>query len=238
MQEIPKRSDFIHHQNSRLVSGIREIVFGSQDGMVSTLGALVGIAIGTHNQFTVVLAGLVIIAVQSISMGVGSYLSHKSVREVEKRKLYEEQIEIEKYPEAEKLELIDIYIKDGWPGKVARQIVEIIAKDDNLLLKEMAYRELRIIPDHQSSPFRQSIFMFVSYVVGGVIPILPYLLLPITVAIIYSIIITFFGLFILGIVTTKFTKRIWWWSGLEMLLLAGSATVVGYLIGKFASAIV
>ena len=80
------RSQYLHHQKPGIVSAIREIVFGMEDGMVSTMGAITGIAVGSGNHFVVVLSGLVIIAVESISMGVGSYLSSKSQKEVRARK--------------------------------------------------------------------------------------------------------------------------------------------------------
>ncbi len=94
MQRIRKRPDFIHHQKSGIISFIREIVFGVEDGMISTLGVLVGIAIGTNSYFVIILSGFVIIIVESISMGVGSYLSVKSVKEIAERKLKEENISL------------------------------------------------------------------------------------------------------------------------------------------------
>ena len=93
--------NFIHHQKSKILPLLREVVFGVEDGMVSTLGAITGIATATGNYFIVVLSGVVVISVESISMGVGSYISNHSVKQLEKRKLYEEEIEVKKYPEAE-----------------------------------------------------------------------------------------------------------------------------------------
>src|SRR3989344_7305440 len=87
---IHHNPDFIHHQkNSLSVSIIREIVFGMEDGLVSTMGAVTGIAAASQNHFIVILSGVVIIAVESISMGVGSYLSTKSERAMEERILAE-----------------------------------------------------------------------------------------------------------------------------------------------------
>jgi len=99
------KSDFIHNQKSGIIPFVREIVFGVEDGMISTLGVLVGIAVGTNNHFVIILSGFVIIVVESISMGVGSYLSAKSVREIVERKLEEEKMELTEYPEQERKEL-------------------------------------------------------------------------------------------------------------------------------------
>lgn len=234
-KEIPFRKDFIHHQQSHLLDSVREIVFGAEDGMVSTLGALTGIAIGTQNHFTVVLSGFVIVAVESISMGVGSYLSAKSVQEVNSRKLDEERIELDQYPEEERLELIEMYVKDGWPEKLAREMADTAAKDKTLLLKEMAYRELGITPE-TGNPAKNGLFMLVSYIIGGSIPVLPYLLLSgLRPGVTVSIIATLVGLFCLGAATTKFTKRAWWKAGFEILALASVAAIVGYAIGTLSN---
>jgi len=238
MKKIRKRLDFIHHQRSGILSVIREIVFGAEDGMVSTLGVLTGIAIGTNNHFVVVLSGFVVVIVESISMGVGSYLSAKSVKEIAEHKLKEEKIQLKKWPEEERRELSKMYIKDGWPPNLAEKMVLTASKNKTLFLKEMIYRELRINPAKLEKVFLGGVFMFFAYIIGGSIPIFPYLFFPISSAIILSIGATLFGLFILGSMTTKFTKRKWWKAGLEMLSLAGMATLVGYVVGIIADSFI
>lgn len=234
MKEIPYRKDFIHHKDSKFSKGIREIVFGAEDGMVSTLGALTGIAIGTADHFTVILAGLVIVAVESTGMSVGSFLSNKSVKEVNQRKLDEEREEIKKFPLEERRELVELFRIDGWPNQLADQMAETASQDSKLMLKEMAYRELDITPNKEDSPITNTFFMFFSYIVGGMIPVVPYFLLPLSTAIIVSTIITSIGLFGLGVLTTRFTKRNWVKAGLEMLVLASIAASIGYVIGRIA----
>lgn len=236
--EIKKRKDFIHHRKSKISAGIREIVFGMEDGMVSTLGAMTGIAVGVGDSFVAILSGLVIISVESISMAIGSYLSNKSVIEVDKRKLYEEGIELKETPEEEKRELVEMYLDDGWPLELARQMVDTAFKDKKLFIKEMAHHELGIIPDKIDNPVRGGVYMFFSYVIGGLIPLIPYFILPIKTSIFVSIVSTMLGLFLLGVITVRFTKRSWWKSGAEMFGLAGLATVVGYIIGRLADIII
>ena len=236
-QDIPYRKDFIHHQESKISDSLREIVFGAEDGMVSTLGALTGIAIGTSDQFTIILAGLVIVAVESTGMSVGSYLSNKSVKESDERKLKEESEEIKNYPEAEKKELVQLFQEDGWPEDLSKQMAEVASHNSQLMLKEMAYRELEVAPAKMGNPFIGSIFMFFSYIGGGIIPVIPYFIFPISQAIIVSVVITLAGLFILGVLTTKFTKRNWFKAGAEMLMLASVAAAIGYVIGRLADMI-
>lgn len=223
---------YLHHIEKSGASRLRELVFGLEDGMVSTLGAITGIAAATANHFTVVLAGFVIIAVESISMAVGSYLSSKSVRAIEERKLGEEKAELEKFPEEEEDELVEMYVHDGWSGPLAKKMAAEAAQNKKLFLQEMAYRELGIIPERLEEPFKNGAVMLVSYLIGGSIPLFPYLFLAIAPALPISIIITFSALFALGVFTTRYSKRHWWEAGLEMLLLASLAALVGYAVGQ------
>ncbi len=225
---------YIHHQsNTPRTSIIREVIFGMEDGMVSTMGAITGIAAGTQNHFTVVLAGFVIIAVESISMAVGSYLSNKSEKEIDERKMHEEREELKNFPHEEKKELEDMYVKDGWPKALAPQMAEAASQNHELFLQEMAYRELRIIPDDTSRPVHNGIAMGVSYIIGGSVALVPYFLLKtIAVATPVSVGFTLIALFILGAATTKYSRRAWWKAGLEMLLLASAAGLIGSLVGR------
>lgn len=229
---VEHNPDYIHHEDPGLATTIREVVFGMEDGMVSTLGSITGIAAATGNHFTVILAGFVIICVESISMAVGSFLSSKSEKEIDEHKLHEERAEIQKYPEEEEKELVEMYVNDGWPQELATQMAAVARENPDMMLTEMAYRELGIIPGNLENPLKNGLFMFVSYIIGGLVPLIPYIVLPIHSAVPISIVVTLVGLFILGAVTTKFSKRSWWKSGLEMLALAAFAAAVGYAVGQ------
>jgi VIT1/CCC1 family predicted Fe2+/Mn2+ transporter len=234
-----QRQKFLHHYPPFFLSGIREIVFGLEDGMVSTLGAITGIAIGTQSQFTVILSGAVIVAVESFSMAVGSYLSNKSEAAVDTRKIAEERFEISEYPEEEERELLEMFVRDGWPKDLAKRMARHArgAKEKNLMLREMAYRELHILPDKKQLPFRNAFVMYFSYILGGVVPIIPYFFFTVAESLRPSVVITLSGLFLLGALTALFTKRSWWSSGFEMLFLGGLALLLGITIGSLASGI-
>ncbi|MFH1582687.1 MAG: VIT1/CCC1 transporter family protein, partial [bacterium] len=146
-------------------------------------------------------------------------------------KLKEERIELKEHPETEKKELTEIYIKDGWPPKLADEMASVASENKPLFIQEMAYRELYIHPEKLEKPVLGGIFMFFSYIIGGTIPLLPYFIFPVSSAIVFSIGITILGLFFLGCITTKFTKRPWLKAGFEMFLVAGAAALVGYVVG-------
>ncbi|MBI5369887.1 VIT1/CCC1 transporter family protein [Candidatus Uhrbacteria bacterium] len=159
---------------------IREIVFGLEDSLVSTLGALTGIAIGANNTFIVILSGLVILAAECTSMAAGSYLSSKSALETE----------------------------------------AVIHRHDG------------ISPHTQESPVRAAMVMGLCYLVGGVVPLLPYFLFPISFALIVSIPLTAVVLFLVGVWSSHFTKRPAFRSGVEMAIISLSAALIGYVIAR------
>lgn len=224
-----------HQRNTSIGSTIREVVFGMEDGMVSTLGAITGIAIGSQDHYTVILSGTVIIAVESISMSFGSYISNRSEYEVNQRRIEEEKEEIENFPEQEKEELLQMFIRDGWPTDLANKMSETASKDPSLMLTEMTHRELLITHASPQDAFRNSIYMLFSYIIGGFFPLAAYLILPIQNAMPISVIITLMGLFGIGAVTTKYSKVSWIKAGARVLLLGFIALVVGFLIGELIS---
>lgn len=166
-----------------IAESMREIIFGLEDSLVSTLGALTGIAIGARSTYIVILSGLVLIAAESMSMAAGSYLSSKSASETERL-----------------LHKVD--------GKVY---------------------------DHETNPVRAGIVMGVFYFLGGFIPLLSYFFLPINQAIQVSVPTTALCLFILGVWSSRFTRRNALRSGVEMMVVSLSAALVGYLIGRAVS---
>ncbi len=227
-----QNSQFIHHKKNINTALIREAVFGMEDGMVSTFGAVTGIAAATANPFTVILSGSILIAVESISMAVGSYLSSKSEKAIDDRKIAEETLEIKQFPEEEKKELVGMFVVDGWPKKFAIEMAEVASKNKKILLKEMAYRELKVFPDHQESPLKNALVMGLSYIVGGLIPLIPYFLFVLPYSLYFSLPVTLIGLFSLGALTTRYSKRPWWRVGFEMLILGAVAALVGYFVGQ------
>jgi predicted membrane protein (TIGR00267 family) len=211
---------------------LRDAVFGTQDGLISTMGALTGIAAGTQSSEAVVVAGFVILVVESLSMAAGSYLSSKSQREYLERLLKEEEEEIARDPEGERQELWDMYRARGYADAEIEIIAKRLLSDPKLLLEDMAHKELGIFPEALEEPIGNALVMGTAYVVGGIIPVTPYVLLPIHQAMPLSIGGTLLALFLFGGLKGRVVKQSWWRSGLEMLTVAGVAALAGYVIGQ------
>lgn len=222
-----------HHGVSGAVrTRLRDAVFGTQDGLISTLGVLTGIAAGTQSREAVTIAGFVIVVVESLSMAAGSYLSSKSQREYLERLLREEEEEIARDPEGERQEIWEMYRVRGYTDEEIHIIARRLLSDKRLLLEDMAHKELGIFPESLEEPLGNAVVMGCAYVVGGLVPVLPYLILPLHAAMPVSIAVTLLALFLFGGLKGRIVKQVWWRSGLEMLTVAGAAAFVGFLIGR------
>jgi predicted membrane protein (TIGR00267 family) len=221
-----------HHIDAVARTRLREAVFGTQDGLISTLGALTGIAAGTRSGEAVVVAGLVIIIVESLSMGAGSYLSSKSQREYLERLLREEAEEIRSDPEKERQEIWEMYRSRGYADQEIELIAKRLMSNPKLLLEDMAHKELGIAPATLEEPLGNAFVMGTAYVVGGAVPVLPYLLLPIHTAMPVSVLGTLAALFLFGGLKGRVVKQSWWRSGVEMLGVAGLAAAAGFFVGR------
>jgi predicted membrane protein (TIGR00267 family) len=233
-----KEKSMLHHENqdssfrSKAFQSMREIVFGLEDGIVSTLGALTGIAAGVQDFSIIVLAGFVIIFVESLSMAAGTYLSSKSEQEMEEKILDEEREEIQDDPEGERQELVDFYTERGFTAEETDMIVRRVTADKDLWLEEMAHKELGIILDKERTPVRDALFMGVSYIVGGCVPLVLYFFIDLPFAIVASVTLSIGMLFIIGFVKGKLVGVHSIKSGLEMMLVSLTAAGIGYAVSQ------
>lgn len=215
---------------------IRDIIFGLEDGVVSTLGAVTGIAGATLDNRIVLLSGLVLIAVEALSMAAGTYLSAKSEREVQERRIKEELKEIREQPRAERAELVAMYRERGYSSEEISVCVGRVAQDEKLMLEEMMHKELGIVQEALDLPIQNAWWMWFSYMFGGFVPLFVYFVMPVTAALGTSIIVSVGVLFLIGVLKSRFTVVKWYRSGLEMVAVSLAAAVLGYIVGQLVTA--
>lgn len=223
---------FGNHSSGPALGSLREIVFGMEDGIVSTAGAVIGIAAGTRDPRVVVFAGIVIIIVEALSMAAGSYLSEKSQREMLGRKIREEEKELEEHPEKEIEELEVMYRERGFNDQEIEILVRRITSDKKLWLEEMMAKELRIGAGELDDGSGGAFYMWMAYSIGGLIPVLPFVALDVTAAIAVAFILSLIGLFGLGYWKAKVAGTNPWRSGLEMLTVSAAAGALGFIVGS------
>ncbi len=111
-------------------------------------------------------------------------------------------------------------------------ILNRITSDKKVWLDSMMKEELGLFEERFESPVKVGLIMLVAFIMGGLVPILPFALLPASqTGLIVASIVTFVSLFLIGVWKTTFTNKHWLRSGLEMVFVGILATVIPYLIG-------
>ncbi|MCH8049330.1 VIT1/CCC1 transporter family protein [Patescibacteria group bacterium] len=221
---------------SRIETSIREIVFGLEDSLVSTLGVVTGIAVGTGSTYVVILSGIVLIFVEGLSMAAGSYLSSKSAREVFESRLRQDRSRILQERVSDEESLHEMLKRKRLSKRDIEVVFDALAKERKIWLREVKRSEYRFAPAVSGSPVSSGIVMGVSYLSGGIFPLLPYFVLPVYAAIAPSILLAGLTLFALGFAKAKIAEVHWLKSGLEMTVISLTAALLGFLIARIISA--
>ena len=211
---------------------IREVVFGAQDGLISTLALVTAVAAAVPDKSTVVIAGLAGALAGMISMGTGTYLGSKAEREVFQAEIEKEAKELEENPAEEMAELVFLYHQQGLSYHEAREMAEHIASDKELWLRTLVEKELGIDPDLATSPVKDALTMGGTFILAAMIPIIPYFFTGGNLAIGVSAGATLATLFALGMGKGRLVQRSPLLQGLEILLIGAAAAGLGWVLGE------
>lgn len=224
--EIPPE----HH----LQSGgyIREWILGANDGVVSLFTLVAGMTGAAISNKIIVIAGLATLVGASISMGLGTYISTKSENEYYQQEIERERYEIENMPDKERDELVEFYEKKGFKGKLLKQVVDTIAADKEVTLREMLKEELGVKEEDFKNPKFVGLFTSIAFVIGALPPLVPYFFYATAQAsLIPSAILSLIFVFTAGALRTLLTGKKWWKSGIEMMAVGIIAAAVTYYLG-------
>ena len=216
-----------------LLGEIREIVFGAQDGLVSTLAVVSAVSGATQDRFPILIAGIASGLAGIFSMAAGEYISSKSQREIFEAQIAGEREEVAERPGEAEAEVAFMLEEDGLPPHEASVIAQVMARHPEVLLKTMVEKELGlVVEDEHASALREAAFMGTAFGLGAAVPIIPYLVLPVGPGLYASVIVTGLVLFAIGVLKTRWTRHHPIRSGLEVLALGAFAGIVGYFFGS------
>jgi vacuolar iron transporter family protein len=225
----------IHHSHRDVTGGwLRPAVFGAMDGLVSNLALIAGVAGGGAESSTVALAGLAGLAAGAFSMAAGEYNSVASQAELALAEIETERQEIARRPTAEQAELAELFRARGVDEDLAREVARQISRDPDQALMVHSREELGVDPDDLPSPVIAAGSSFLSFGLGALAPVLPYLFGANEVWL--AVIVALAGLFACGALVAKVTARPWWFTGLRQLLLGAIAAVATYGFGRLVGA--
>ncbi len=249
---IKKSTAHAHHVNSSVALAshndgqkktgrmLSEIILGGQDGLVNTLGVILGIAAASSDFRVVVAGGLAGAMAEAVSMGAVGYTSKVAEKDYYLSELQREEDEIENIPHEEVQEIRDIYEKKGFRGDLLEEVVRVVTSDKKVWLHTMMQEELKLSPVDDGQPVKSALLIGFSSFVGALVPLVPFALfyfldgpasrqmpLAVTIAMLIAAIV----LFVVGAVKSKLTIGVWYKSGFSMLVIGVISAMVGYVVG-------
>lgn len=212
-------------------SFLREMVFGANDGLVSNVALVAGIAGGTNDPKIILLGGIAGLVAGAISMSLGAYVSSKSEHEFREAEEQRERWEVENMREAELQETRHIFRLKGITGPLLDEVVEAVSRDHEQWIKLMMTEELGF-PNEPPKPKVAAIVMGVAFAFAAMFPVAPYVFAEGNAALIASVSLTAAALFGVGALRARLTAGSMMRKGVEMVALGGIAVIAANLIGR------
>jgi VIT1/CCC1 family predicted Fe2+/Mn2+ transporter len=214
-------------------NALRAAVLGANDGLVSILSLVMGVAGATNSNSAVLIAALAGLLAGAGSMALGEWLSVQSSRELYENQIKIEAEEIAENPREEQEELTLIYQSKGLPEDRARELASHMMADKDSILDTLAREELGIDPKELGgSAYEAAFTSFFLFAFGAIFPIFPFLFWSGATAIYISLVVSGIGLFIIGAAITLMTGRSVWFSGTRQVLVGLAAAALTFGIGK------
>lgn len=217
-------------------NALRAAVLGANDGLVSNLSLVMGVAGAAIDERAILLTGLAGLVAGACSMAMGEWLSVTSSRELYEKQIATEAAELEFVPDEEKEELVLIYQAKGLGEPQARALAEKLLANKETALDTLAREELGIDPDSLGgSAWEAATSSFLLFALGAIFPVAPFFFLDGTAAVLGSLISAGVALALVGAGTSLFTGRSAWFSAARQLgigyLAAGVTYGIGMLVG-------
>lgn len=222
---------FRERQRIANLSHIREVVFGMQDGLLTTLGVVTSVAGATSDNSTVLVAGFAEAIAGALAMAAGEYQASQAQQDLHAAEIEKERQELEENPVGEHHELRVIFQREGLSRDSAEEVTQLLAQHPELLFRTHVEKELGLRVEEFQTPWRNGLVMGVSFIVSALVPIVPYLFLAAIPALVVSVVLTILALFGIGVGKASVSQRSYWRSGFEVVAIGLAAAVATYLLG-------
>jgi VIT1/CCC1 family predicted Fe2+/Mn2+ transporter len=218
-------------------NALRAAVLGANDGLVSNMSLVTGVAGAALDSHAILLTGIAGLIAGACSMALGEWLSVNSTREMYQHQIALEAEELAQSPDEERNELVLIYRAKGLPEDQAKALADKLMSDQSTALETLTREELGINPeDLGGSAWTAAGTSFLLFAVGAIIPVAPFFFLSGDAAVAASIAFGSTGLFAIGVATSLFTARGAVYSGVRQLIIGLLAAGITFGIAKLAGA--
>ncbi len=219
------------HEPHKKGNRVSDVILGGQDGLVSILGLLLGLAAATKSSRIIIAGGLATIFAETLSMAAVAYTSKMADRDHYAAEREREVKEVKEVPDIERQEIIDIYSAKGLSGKLLDDIVHHITSDERLWIDTMMREELNLLPVVKHDVYVYSLTVGLATFSGAMLPLIPFFFLHVHTALIVALIISIVVLATVGIYKARMTLGKPLKSALQMVIIGMGAAIAGYLIG-------
>ncbi len=218
---------------------IREVVFGAQDGILTTLGIVTGVSSASPDRAAILLTGFLSLLVGAISMGVGEYLGGKSEREVVQNAIDFERQEMLDTPDEEFAEQVAYYRLKGFTDDEALMIVRRLEKNPDIWLHEMVRDEFGIdVREAESGGLRATFAMAGSFAIGAALPVIPYAFaISLGSAMWAGLALAVLALFVIGFFAGTLSARNPYLKGAEIVAFGMAVFAVSWVAGHYIPAL-
>jgi len=226
--------ELIHHTSidpHKQGSGLSDFILGAQDGLVNVLGVVLGIAAATNDVRVVLVAGLATTFAESISMGAVAFTTTLADADLYQSEREREYRHIQEAPTLEKKEIRDIYESKGFTGDLLDRIVETITANKDVWVAVMMAEEHQLSPVDRGTAMKAAWVVGLSAIIGSLVPVAPFLFLPVAVSMWMSVLVTALVLFGIGFYKARVTVGKPMRSGTEMMIIGTLSAMAGYLVG-------
>jgi VIT1/CCC1 family predicted Fe2+/Mn2+ transporter len=218
----------INEQHPHGGAWLREIVFGLNDGLVTTLVFIMAVSEIAPAKLLMVVLGEVMAG--GISMSLGGYLSARTAKQILDQRIATERYEIEHEPEEERAELLSIYRDKGFTGPLLQNVVNHLTANKERWHQAMVHDELGVVEDTRINPLLEGLQIGLSFVLGGLIPTIP-LLLSLPQAKWWAYGLTALTALVLGAIKARYTRQGPVRAGLEFLVVVTLGSLAGVALG-------
>lgn len=226
--------DLRHHNQTdphQRASALSDIILGGQDGLVNVLGVILGIAAATGDAYLVLVAGLAATFAESVSMGAVAYTSTVADADYYESEREREYRHIKEVPSLEREEIRSIYANKGFDSELLSKIVDTITANQDVWVAVMMAEEHQLQPVNRKHALRSALIVGVAAIIGSLIPLIPFMFLTVTSAMVLSIALSAVVLFAVGAVKARMTIGHPGKSGIEMATIGIVSALVGYAVG-------
>jgi vacuolar iron transporter family protein len=228
---MPRTPHIEHHFTAS--ETVRDVVIGMSDGLTVPFALAAGLSGAVASTGIIVTAGLAEIAAGSIAMGLGGYLAARSDAEHYASEREREHREVREKPDVEAREVAEIFEAYGLTEEETGPILRAFRNHPKSWIDFMMRFELGLEKPDPSRALKSAATIGGAYALGGIVPLLPYILLAtVAAALPYSVAVTLLALLVFGFVKGRFTGATPWKSAFQTTLIGSLAAAAAFAIAR------